>query len=237
MNFFLSKLIYSRVVHPFLFPRRPHLHVAWSVNQGKGAPIPGVRAAPSSCAPLVHKRGVGDMPPSYSHADPVWVSPQDAGRGEGVLLGVRGPRVPVPPLHANGGQVAHPLPIPAQTPFTCHPSMQARGRGHRFWVCTQPPVCTPPCAQSANKGKGANGEGGTPSHSRAASCLRVSPAPKPGVGGFACGPWFACPLGEGEGVQRMRGTAAGVAHALFTSPLCTRGEGGRRFPFLCGPPI
>src|SRR6266702_3518478 len=114
MNFFLSKLIYSRVVHPFLFPRRPHLHVAWSVNQGKGAPIPGVRAAPSSCAPLVHKRGVGDMPPSYSHADPVWVSPQGAGWGEGALLGVHGPRFLCPPCMQTGGRwhtQKHPLPL------------------------------------------------------------------------------------------------------------------------------
>jgi len=171
-NFFLSKSIYSRVVHPFLFPRRPRSHVARNVNRGKGAPIPGVRAAPSSRASLVRKRGVGGAPPSYSRADPVYMSPQRADRGEGALPGVHGPGflcppctqtgsgwrapflfprgphsrvtpargpggggtsgcarpwVPVPPLHTNGGWVAHPLPIPTWTPFACHPSTRARG--------------------------------------------------------------------------------------------------------------
>ena len=45
--------------------------------------------APGSYAPLAHKWGVGGTPPSYSCTDPICMSPQHAGQGEGVpLLGL-----------------------------------------------------------------------------------------------------------------------------------------------------
>src|SRR6266702_3995074 len=77
---------------------------------------PRVCTAPGSCAPLAHKRGAGGALPSYSHTDPICVSPQHTGQGEGVLPGVCGPGFLCPPC-TQMGQVAQPLPIPAQTPF------------------------------------------------------------------------------------------------------------------------
>ena len=40
-----------------------------------------------SCAPLAHK-GAGGTPSSYSPTDPIRMSPQHMGQGEGVLPGV-----------------------------------------------------------------------------------------------------------------------------------------------------
>src|SRR6266702_2874983 len=260
MNFFLSKLIYSRVVHPFLFPRRPHLHVAWSVNQGKGAPIPGVRAAPSSCAPLVHKRGVGDMPPSYSHADPVWVSPQGAGWGEGALLGVHGPRFLCPPCMQTGGRWHTPFLFPhnphshvtpacrrggvgtasgfAHSPqFALHLVHKAQtrarvqmGKGAPLPIPTLPPVCV--SALHQNRGWGG---------------LHVAPGLRvPFVRGRGCKGGGAPLLGLRMPRSRRHcaqgGRGGADSHSCvgprFVGPMCMQGGagGGAPLPFAWGPP-
>ncbi len=79
--------------------------------------------------------------------------------GGGGASGCTQPRVPMPPLHTNKEWVACSPPIPVWTPFTCHPSMWARGRG-RFQVC----AALGSCAPLAHKwGAG----GAPPSYSRA----------------------------------------------------------------------
>ncbi len=145
MNFFLSKSIYSRVVHPFLFPRSPRSHVARSVNRGKGARIPGVRVAPSSRAPLVHKRGVGGAPPSYSRADPVRVSPRvrAGGRGRFRVCTAPGSCAPLARKRAGGAPPSY----SHADPIRVSPQHAGQGEGALPGV-RGPGFLCPPCTQT-----------------------------------------------------------------------------------------
>ncbi len=193
--------------------------------------------APGSCAPLARKRGAGGALPSYSRADPHSRVIPARGPGGGGASGCARPGFLCPPCAQTGGRWRTPFLFPRGPHSHVTPARGPGGGGAASGFAHGSRFALHLCAQSANGEGGPNGEGGAPSHFRAASRLRVAPAPKPGVWGFARGPRFACPLCEGWGAQRRGGAASGFARAPFASPLCARGEGGRRFPFPRGPPI
>ncbi len=110
----------------------------------------------------VRARSRVPMPPSYSRADPVRVSPRRTDRGEGVpLRACARALVRAPPLRGAGGT-------------------KKREGGHRFWVCACPVRVVVV----------RRGVGGAGSHSRAGPRFVCPICTQMGAGGrapLACG--------------------------------------------------